>query len=220
MRGILGFIGLFTAFYSFTVLPIAVAMMIIGTTPLFVMLFGSLVLKETIRLGTFILGLGVVLSIFFVVRTGDTDLSDYRNMSIIGIAVAFISSIAAALAFTTVRAVVQEVGVQAVVFWFAGICLIGSVIIGGIPTYIVNVPPHILAFLTSLCLLGVVSDLAKTKAYKHGAAWFVSLLAVSTVAVSGLLAWLFLDQTLLWTQWVGIIIMMILMGAVIYQARA
>ena len=217
LRGVFGFIGMFGTLYSFTILPIAIAMMIIGTTPLFVMLFGAIALGERIKPGTVVYGSGVALSIFFVVQPESINVEHFANVSVFGVAVAFMSSIAAALAFTTVRAVVQKVGVRVVVFWFAGICLIGSLLVDGVPTYVTDIPATALWLLIGLCILGVTSDLAKTQAYKYGVAWYVSLLSVLSVAVSGILAWMFIDQTISAAQWVGILFMMLFMGAAIHR---
>ncbi|WP_298966997.1 DMT family transporter [uncultured Roseibium sp.] len=219
LRGVLGFIGLFGAFYSFTILPIAIAMTIIGTTPLFVMVFGAVALGEKIKPDMIVYGLGVAVSIFFVVQPESVSVADYEDVSLIGVAMAFMSSIAAALAFTTVRAVVQKVGVQAVVFWFAGVCLVGSLIFDGFPSYVTDIPTHALFLLVALCVLGVTSDLAKTQAYKFGVAWYVSLLSVLSVAVSGLLAWMFIGQTISVAQWIGILFMMLFMAAAIHRSR-
>ncbi len=194
-------------------------MMIIGTTPLFVMFFGAIVLREEIKPGTIIYGLGVAVSIFFVVQPGNISIANYARVSLFGVAMAFMSSIATALAFTAVRAVVQKVGVQVVVFWFAGICLIGSLIVEGLPTYVADIPARGLCLLIALCALGVTSDLAKTQAYKFGVAWYVSLLSVLSVAVSGILAWIFIGQTISLAQWIGMLAMMLFMGAAIHRSH-
>lgn len=95
LRGVLGFVGLFGAFYSFTILPIAIAMMIIGTTPLFVMVFGAVALGEKIKPDSILYGLAVAVSIFFVVQPESISVSDYANVSLLGVAMALMSSIAA-----------------------------------------------------------------------------------------------------------------------------
>ncbi|MFX8735766.1 hypothetical protein ABTM37_21040, partial [Acinetobacter baumannii] len=81
------------------------------------------------------------------------------------------------------------------VFWFSACNFVGAAAVGGLPTELLAPPGRNHLYILLICALGIGSDLAKTNAYKFGEAWFVSLLSVLTIAVSGILAWLVAGET-------------------------
>lgn len=216
LRGVLGFAGVYGAFYSFTVIPIAIAMMIVGATPLLVMVFGAVLLRERVSAELFLYAAVGAVSIFFITGTRSAFNGD---ILVSGVLVALGSSVATAFAFLTVRSLANVVGAQAIVFWFGLCCLAGFLAVGGLPAEILDLSPSGLLLLAALCLFGVGSDLTKTKAYQYGQAWFVSLLAISSIGVSGLLAWAVLGEATTKAQLFWIAVMMATLALATYRSR-
>lgn len=218
LRGVLGFIGSYGTFYTFSTLPIPIAMVLAGLTPVLVMLFGSIILKEKVPLDIYLYSLLISIAVYFSTGqplTSGEALSSQR----IDIFIAIGGTCATALSFLTVRKLASKISSSIIIFWFALCSLVGFFFASGFTFSVISSSTLTKFYLALLCVLGVLSDFTKTKAHKCYPAWFVSLCSIGTVPVSGFFAWIILDQSLLSTQWFWIVVIMFFLFLSIYRTR-
>ncbi|MBV7433669.1 DMT family transporter [Cardiobacteriaceae bacterium TAE3-ERU3] len=216
-RGVLGFCGMYGTFYAFSALPVSFAMMIISTTPLWVMFMGSWLLKEHVAIENVIYALLILVAIYCF--SDDAQRNDTQTINATAVAIALAASISAAAAFLTIRKMAAQVGAQTIVFWFALCCIVGFASLSPL-SFVQNVQQistEQCLLLGTLCVFGLLSDLTKTKAYQYAPAWWVSILSVLTVAVSAVLAWWLLGEAILLMQWWWMGLMMAVLAWTIYR---
>lgn len=190
-RGLFGFCGICSMFYVITELPLAIAMVLTLTTPVFLMIFSRFSMNEKIRLSQIAPALLTLIGVAFLL---DLNFSEglETNLPLFPVLIGLLSSLLAALAFLSIRSALQMVGPSIVVFWFALISTIGA---GAIAGKDLTMPTgDSLYFLMILCVLGLLSDVTKTTAYKYAVAWFVSLVTLATIAFSMILGWAIFDE--------------------------
>lgn len=218
LRGFLGFVGSYGTFYSFSVLPVSIAMTVVGVTPLLVMIFGTILLREKVSIDTWIYSLIIAIAIYLVTDPQQITVTATQSNGL-DIAVAAGSACATALSFLTIKALAGKAHSSLIVFWFSACSVIGFCIIAGFPYSVLEATSYTKILLCLFCILGVFSDFSKTKAYEYSPAWFVSLCSVGTIPASGVFAWVVLDQSLLPTQWLWIFVMMLCLSLAVYRAR-
>lgn len=189
-RGVAGFMALSLYFWAITLLPLATAVTLNYTAPLFLAVLVLLVSKDKVRpamFGTLVLGLvGIVL---LLRPTFSRDL-------IFGGLVGLASGIVAAVAYFNVRELGQRGETEArTVFYFSLTATIGSL------GWLAFSEIHALTLQGGLLLFGVASlatlaQLAMTRAYKRGKTLVSASLAYSTVVFSTLLGAVFWHEHL------------------------
>ncbi len=201
-RGFTGTISLVGYFYTMTQLPLATAIMLNYTSPLWLTVLSKLLLRERFQpvlVAAILLGLvGVAL----LLRPTFSD--DNLTAGLIGLASGFF----AACAYVNVKKL-GEAGEPEwrVVFYFGVIGLIGSAIVqmvwqGGFhPLTIGSLWP-----LLAMGLAATVAQLAMTRAYHSGNTLVVGAFAYSTVIFAALFGWVFFDEKIPPIAWVGMAI--------------
>ena len=196
-RGVTGLVSLLMFFYCLTQLPLATAVSLNYTWPLFAALFSTLILKEHIHwplVVTVILGfMGVML----LLRPTVPD--DQWFSGVMGIASGFF----AAIAYINVKQL-GNLGETEwhVVFYFTLI----STVLTGVWLLFTSFSPitgHGLLLLLGIGLAATLAQLAMTRAYHQGVTLVVSSLGYSTVLFSSLWGIWFWNEILSPIAWLG-----------------
>jgi drug/metabolite transporter (DMT)-like permease len=201
LRGLAGFVSLVMYFYAISLIPLAAAVTLNYTSPLFLALLLALWLKEPVRRGFYAaLTAGFVGVIFLLQPTLGRD---QWPGAVFGLGSGIISSIA----YLNVRRL-GELGEPEwrTVFYFSVMSAVG-----GLPWLLAASPFHAIdlrgwALLVGVGGFGVLAQLCMTAAYKRGKTLVSASLAYSTVVFSsgfGILLW---GETLPWQSWLGVIL--------------
>ncbi|MBI5752687.1 MAG: DMT family transporter [Hydrogenophilales bacterium] len=197
-RGLSGFFALMLFFYAISALPLATAITLNYTSPLFLALLLTLWLKEKPHwrlIGAILAGFaGVVLLLRPNLHTGQ----------IIGGVMGLASGFLAGIAYLNVK----QLGALGepewrVVFYFTLICTLGA------GAWMLIHQFHALSWQTLPILLGLgttatLAQLAMTRAYRVGKTLVVGSLAYSTVIFASLFGILIFGETLPLSAWLAI----------------
>lgn len=200
-RGVSGLVSLLLFFYCLTRLPLAAAISLNYTWPLFVALFSTLILKEQIHwmlIGSILIGfVGVILLL-------QPDLTEQAvpMVNVMGVASGFFAGIA--------YINVKQLGLLGesewrVVFYFTLI----STLVTGIWLLFTHMNPVTEQGLMVLLGMGVTATLAQlamTRAYHTGVTLVVTALGYSTVLFSSLLGVWYWNEALSSIAWSGIVL--------------
>jgi drug/metabolite transporter (DMT)-like permease len=200
-RGLAGFVSLVMYFYAISLIPLAAAVTLNYTSPLFLALLLVLWLKEPVRRGFCgVLAAGFVGVIFLLQPTFERD---QWLGAVFGLGSGIISSVA----YLNVRRL-GELGEPEwrTVFYFSAMAALG-----GLPWMLASSPFHAIDQRGWLLLLGVggfgvLAQLCMTAAYKRGKTLVSASLAYSTVVFSSIFGMLLWDETLPWQAWAGVIL--------------
>jgi len=201
VRGLAGFVSLVMYFYSISMIPLAAAVTLNYTSPLFLALLLALWLKEPVRRGFYgVLAAGFVGVIFLLQPALG---GGQWPGALFGLGSGIISSIA----YLNVRRL-GELGEPEwrTVFYFSALSALG-----GLPWLLTASPFHAIDGRGWLLLLGVggfgvLAQLCLTAAYKRGKTLVSASLAYSTVVFSSAFGMLLWGETLPWTGWIGVIL--------------
>jgi drug/metabolite transporter (DMT)-like permease len=201
VRGLAGFVSLVMYFYSISMIPLAAAVTLNYTSPLFLALLLALWLKEPVRRGFYgVLAAGFVGVIFLLQPALG---GGQWPGALFGLGSGIISSIA----YLNVRRL-GELGEPEwrTVFYFSALSALG-----GLPWLLTASPFHAIDGRGWLLLLGVggfgvLAQLCMTAAYKRGKTLVSASLAYSTVVFSSAFGMLLWGETLPWTGWIGVIL--------------
>ncbi len=196
-RGLFGLGGLLLFFYCLTQLPLATAVSLNNTWPLFLIILATLILKEHLH---WPLACAVMLGFTGVLLLLQPTLNENQLFAgLLGVISGFLASIA--------HFNVKQLGKLGesdwlVVFYFTLI----STIITGIwltLTQFSTITPHNLLLLIGVGLTATLAQLALTRAYRMGKTMVIGALAYSTVLFSGLWDVYFWEEVLPISAWAG-----------------
>lgn len=196
-RGLSGTVALVLFFYCITVLPLATAVTLNYTAPLFLTIFTMLVFKERFHLPltiSIMLGFcGVVLLLHPTLR------QDQWLPGLLGL----ISGFLAGIAYLNVK----QLGMMGepatrTVFYFSLTASLGSAIWMLFDT-VHAVTPQGFAILLGLGITATLAQIAMTRAYRIGRTLVVGSMAYSTIAFASLFGMLLWNETLPPSGWLG-----------------
>ena len=196
-RGLFGLGGLLLFFYCLTQLPLATAVSLNNTWPLFLIILATLILKEHLH---WPLACAVMLGFTGVLLLLQPTLNENQLFAgLLGV----ISGLLASIAHFNVKQL-GKLGESdwLVVFYFTLI----STIITGIwltLTQFSTITPHNLLLLIGVGLTATLAQLALTRAYRMGKTMVIGALAYSTVLFSGLWDVYFWEEVLPISAWAG-----------------
>lgn len=199
VRGVSGFVSLVMYFYAISMIPLAAAVTLNYTSPLFLAMLLVLWLKEPARRGFYaVLAAGFVGVIFLLQPTLARD-------QWLGAAFGLGSGIISSIAYLNVRRL-GELGEPEwrTVFYFSALSALG-----GLPWLLLANPFHAIDLRGWLLLLGVggfgaLAQLCMTAAYKRGKTLVSASLAYSTVVFSSAFGMLLWGESLPWASWLGV----------------
>jgi len=201
VRGLSGFVSLVMYFYAISLIPLAAAVTLNYTSPLFLALLLVLWMKEPVRRGFY----GALTAGFvgIIILLQPTLGREQWPGAVFGLGSGIISSIA----YLNVRRL-GELGEPEwrTVFYFSALSAAG-----GLPWLLVASSFNAIDLRGWLLLLGVggfgmLAQLCMTAAYKRGKTLVSASLAYSTVVFSSVFGMLLWNETLPWHGWLGVIL--------------
>jgi len=196
-RGVAGFVSLFTFFYALTMLPVATAMTLNYSSPLFLAVLLAVLARErpsAALVGTILLGFGGV-----VLLLRPAFHADQLWPGIMGL----VSGIVSAVAYWNVRQLVQaEEPVARVVFYFAVFSCLGSLVWMAPQTWH-PVRLDNVGMLAAVGAFGAAGQLAMTRAYGRGSTLVTAALSYSGIVFSSVLGILVFHDELPLAAWLG-----------------
>jgi drug/metabolite transporter (DMT)-like permease len=204
-RGLTGTISLISYFYAMTMLPLATAITLNYTSPLWLTLLSTLLLKERFSLRLlFAIALGFC-GVALLLRP--TLGGDHAHAGLVGLASGFF----AACAYVNVKKL-GDAGEPEwrVVFYFSMAGAIGSALLQGLVAREFH-PVHggNIGLLLGVGLSATAAQLAMTRAYHSGNTLVVGAFAYSTVIFASLAGVYFFDEVLPAMAWVGMAVIIV-----------
>jgi drug/metabolite transporter (DMT)-like permease len=181
-RGLAGVTAMYCYFYAIAHLPLAEAVLLNYSTPLFIPFIAALWLGEQVSMRLWAaIGVGFV-GIVLILKPG---LGMFTPVSLIGLA----SGMFGALAMVSIRRLSKTEPTLRIVFYFSAVCTAVS----AVPLLWRWQTPDP-ALWTLLILMGVLASLAQlllTRAYSHAPAAQVGPFTYSTVVFAAAVGWIF-----------------------------
>ncbi|MDD5328642.1 MAG: DMT family transporter [Sulfuricella sp.] len=202
-RGLSGFGALMLFFYAIGRLPLATAVTLNYTAPLFLAFLSVLILKERPHLPlmlAILLGFaGVVLLLRPTLR------EDQIAAGLMGLASGFL----AAIAYLNVKQL-GRIGEPSfrIVFYFTLVCTVGGGLWMAVHTFH-PIGPRSLLLLLGLGTSATLAQLAMTRAYREGDTLVVGSLAYSTVVFASLWGIALWHEVLSLSSWTGIMLIIL-----------
>lgn len=194
-RAGVGMFGMVCNFGAATLLPLAEATTLGFTTPLFAVIIGALVLRETVgpwRWAAVILGFAGVL---VIAQPG------HQIVSPLGAAAGLGSGLMVAIISYQIRDLGRTEAPTATVFYFA---LFGSLIMAPFQPFVMtDHTPYQWATLIGVGLVGTLGQLLITSALRHGPVASVIVMDYSSLIWALLFGWAVWDQLPVAATWLG-----------------
>lgn len=214
-RGLAGVISLIMYFHAITLLPLATAVTLNYTSPLFLALLLAVFLREPARRSLYVGLLGGFLGVVFLLQPV------LRHDQWLGAALGLGSGIISSVAYLNVRRL-GELGEPEwrTVFYFSLVLTLG-----GLPGLFTSGSLHAIDFSGGVLLFGVggfglAAQLCMTSAYKDGRTIPTASLAYTTVVFSSAFGVLLWDEQLPVLAWAGIALIVASGVATILLANA
>jgi drug/metabolite transporter (DMT)-like permease len=211
-RGVAGFVSLFMFFYALMNLPVATAMTLNYTSPLFVALLFARLQRE--RIGPLLWAAVALGFAGAAVLLRPTIEAHELWAALVGLGSGAIS----AIAYWNVRQLVQaNEPEERVVFYFALFSAIGALV------WMLPQPWHAItldnvAYIAGVGVFGTLAQLAMTRAYGKGPAIVAAALSYSGIVFSSILEIAVFGQALPLAAWLGIA-MIVAAGIIAVQSR-
>ena len=200
LRGLAGVSAMYCFFYAIAHLPLANAMILKMSAPLFIPIIAAFWLKE--KLSTLIIFV-VLLGFIGVTLIIKPDLNEVDKVSLI----ALMGGLFAAIAKTTVKKLTGTDKPANVVFYFA----MTALIVSSIPAYLNWQTPNVQQLL-QLILLGVLASGGQffmTKAYSVAPASQISHFSYSTILYASFFGWMLWGEWMDNWAWTGVLLVII-----------
>ena len=199
-RGVAGFVSLFMLFYALTQLPVATAMTLNYTSPLFVALLFGVLARHRIRpLLWFSVVLGFVGAVLLL---RPTIAPSQLWPALVGLA----SGAVSAVAYWNVKQLVQaNEPEERVVFYFALFSTTGA-FVWMLPQSWHSITLDNVGYLAGVGVCGTVAQLAMTRAYGKGSAIAAAALSYSGIVFGAILGIIVFGDLLPWIAWFGILL--------------
>lgn len=198
-RGLSGFVSLVAYFYAISLIPLATAVTLNYTSPLFLALLFAFWLREPVRPTLILAFVGGFVGVVVLLQP------TLVREQWLGAALGLTSGVISSIAYLNVRRL-GELGEPEwrTVFYFS---LLSAV--GGLPWAVASWPFHAMDLEDGLILLGVggfgaAAQLCMTTAYKRGKTLTTANLAYTTVVFSSLFGMVLWSEMLSLQAWVGV----------------
>ncbi|MBL7714548.1 MAG: DMT family transporter [Bdellovibrionales bacterium] len=210
-RGLMGFIAVTCLFYAIQHIPLALSTLINWSSPVFVILFSWIFLKEktSVRSIPWIV-LSFLGLISLVYQPEPTATSSVQPINQHALMIAWLGSAFAAAAYISVRAAATKIGVNTIILFFSGI---GSLL--GLPWMWVvmqSSAPLTMLVTGKLVLMGLLATCGQycmTQGYRFSSAGKVSSMGLLNAAFGAIWGWTFFSEVLTPFQWFGAILIVL-----------
>lgn len=209
LRGLAGVSAMYCFFYAVANLPLANAMILKMTAPLFIPLIAFFWLKEA---PSWMIALVIMLGFAGVSLIIKPDLNAIDRVALI----ALCGGLFAAIAKSTVKQLTQTEKPATIVFYFA----LSGLFISSIPAFIYWQTPDTkqLLQLLGLGFLAASGQFLMTKAYSYAPASQISHFSYSSILYASLAGWLFWDEWMDGWSWFGAL-MVVMSGVLLIKRR-
>ena len=209
LRGLAGFSSLVCLFYGLSRLPLPIASLLSWSSPIFVVLFSFLFLRERPPVGFLPKAALVFLGLLLVLlpRSGLLDAGAEPSLSWWAVLIGLMGAVFGGAAFVAVRAATAELSTEVIVLWFTSIATGLS-----LPWFVHQYVPFSKQDGLELLLLGLFASLgqiAMTQGYRHTPAGVVSSMSLMNAVFFAVAGWILFSESLGPIQWVGMAIMAI-----------
>jgi len=200
-RGLIGFVALATFFYALARLPLAVAMTLNYTSPLFLALLMPWQLGERPRPAQYVTVAAGFVGVLMLLRPWQTPASD-----LVAGLVGLFSGVMAAFAYIHVRKLGRLHEPEwRTVLWFALVCGLGAGVLASLDGGwhpVINLDQA--GLILALGIFATLGQLAMTRAYRTGQTVVVASFAYSTVVFASILDVLVFEVEMPIMAWMGI----------------
>ncbi len=188
LRGLIGSIALLGYFYTVSEIKLGDAHILIQISPIFVVLFAYIFLREKVHKVFFILLIATLIGTTLIIKP------DFTNFDNIPGVIGFFSAILAAGAYVLIRFLGKTNSSYLITLYFMGISTLLSFPIM-IPTFVIP------SFIELIAMIGVgltssVAQLLMTKAYSIEKAGYISMIGYSGVFFNIMWGYLFWSEML------------------------
>lgn len=202
-RGVSGFVSLFMFFHALTALPVATAMTLNYTSPLFVVVLFGLLAHERIGPALWLTVLAGFVGAILLLQP--TIAPDELWPALVGLA----SGAVSAVAYWNVNRLVQaEEPEERVVFYFALFSAAGA-LVWMLPQRWHAITLDNVAALAGVSIFGTVAQLAMTRAYGKGSAIVSAALSYSGIVFAAVLGIAIFDDALPLVAWLGMALIIV-----------
>lgn len=211
LRGIIGVTSQWLWFYSYTLLPVAMATTINSTSSIWIVVILFAIAWHR-REKSFEWGLAgaIVLSFIGVALLLRPSVDDSQFL---GTVIGLISSFTTALVFMQVRKLGQMGEPEyRIVFYFSITCALmglgGCIYLGVIP-FLHNLDPYALGLILGMGITSTIGQMAMTRAFRLGNPLIVSNLQYTGIIFTSILGILIWQDTLDWIGWASIALILV-----------
>jgi drug/metabolite transporter (DMT)-like permease len=199
VRGLGGLISLVCLFYSIEHLPLAIASLLSHCSPIFVVLFSRIFIRESLSYRSIFWISGAVIGVLLLAK-GESSIR--VPVSYWGLAVGLFGAACAGLAMVAIRAASAKFSAPTIIFCFVGVSAIISAPLALANLKIPNF--HEAIFLLGMGVCASIAQYMMTHAYQLARAGLVSAVGLSSPAYAVFLGWMIFGETLAINQWFGI----------------
>ena len=197
-RGVAGFVSLFMFFHALTALPVATAMTLNYSSPLFLAILLAVLARE--RPGAKLLGAVLLGFVGVVLLLRPTFAADQWWPGLIGLA----SGAASAVAYWNVRELVRADEPEARVVFYFGVFAFAGALLWMVPQHWHMPGPDTWWMLAGVGALGALGQVAMTRAYGQGSTLVTAALSYSGIVFSSVIGIAWFGDLLSWPAWLGI----------------
>ena len=197
-RGVAGFASLFMFFHALTALPVATAMTLNYSSPLFLAILLAALARE--RPGAKLVGTVVLGFVGVVLLLQPTFAADQWWPGMIGLASGAIS----AVAYWNVRELVRADEPEARVVFYFGVFALAGALVWMAPQRWHAPGADTWWMLAGVGGLGALGQVAMTRAYGHGSTLVTAALSYSGIVFSSVIGIAWFGDLLSWSAWLGI----------------
>lgn len=197
-RGVAGFVSLFMFFHALTALPVATAMTLNYSSPLFLAILLAALARE--RPGAKLVGTVVLGFVGVVLLLQPTFAADQWWPGLIGLA----SGALSAIAYWNVRELVRADEPEARVVFYFGVFAFAGALIWMVPQRWHAPGADTWWMLAGVGGLGALGQVAMTRAYGHGSTLVTAALSYSGIVFSSVIGIAWFGDLLSWSAWLGI----------------
>lgn len=207
LRCTAGFIAMAAYFHAIQMIPLANAIALQYTAPLFIALLSGVVLREHVS--------PRIIPAVIAACAGATCIAS-PNLDALDVnaLIALLSAFLTAIAYLAIRGLRTSDSPEGIVFWFALFASLGALPAGAIELHSLSAVQWMA--LAAIGLAGTLGQVGLTRAYHHAPAAFTGAFSYTTVVVGLAFGWFLFAERPTSTDWIGVAL---IVGSGLYLAR-
>ncbi len=206
VRACAGFVGIVALFFGITHLPLAIASLLSWASPLFVLIFSALFLKERYSPRALFFVGGAFTGLYFLLNPDFTH-SELKYSAVI---FSLVGAASSALAYMTIRRATRKVSTHAIVFYFMVVSTLLSLPLSW--SELVWPSQDTWPWLIGIGIASTLAQLSMTTAYSYARASFVSMMNLLNPLLASIVGYLFFSEQLSGYQMGGMALVLVSIG--------